>query len=75
MSVQAYSLDKAVLDICNANFKLLGGKGKKTKGDCGECPIKLQCLKGFSSKKMGTLHARNAALNSFVIELNRENEK
>lgn len=66
MTPQAYALDKAVLDICGANFKILDGKGRGAKGDCGECPIKQQCLKDFSLKKMGTMGARNAALNEFV---------
>lgn len=70
MIPQAYALDEAVLEICNDNFQLEdNGKGKMV-GDCGKCPIKQQCLKDFALKKMGTLGARNAALNEYVAGMN-----
>jgi hypothetical protein len=70
--MKAILLDKAVLDICNEYFELESTSWKKAKGNCGKCPIKRQCLKVFSLKKMGTMNARNAALNEYVAKLNKE---
>lgn len=66
MTHQAYALDQAVLEICNDNFEMDKDDKGKLVGDCGKCPIKQQCLKEFTLKKMGTLGARNAALNEYV---------
>lgn len=69
----AYHLSDEVLEICDANFKLIqpGGGAKKMKGDCGDCPIKTECLSTAKDKKLPTSE-RNDILNELAAKLNKE---